>query len=207
LGLLETFRPAFILMDIQLPTIDGTELTQLIRSEPGNSDIFIVALTAHGTEEWRQRALKAGCDSYLAKPISIAKLKDALSERRSNRGDAAITAPAYASVDKNALMTRLGGDRDLLKELQQTFVEECPRVSSELYQHLHARDSVALADAAHALKGMLSTFSAIGAQHAAEALELAAMAGDLTAATTELDNVGREVEMFLKGLAELVESV
>src|SRR5260370_6033122 len=80
LGLLETFQPNLILMDIQLPSIDGTEIVRLIRSEPGNSGIFIVALTAHRDEEWRQRALDAGCDAYLVKPVSIATLRKAVSQ-------------------------------------------------------------------------------------------------------------------------------
>ena len=203
LGLIETFKPSLILMDIQLPTIDGTELTHLIRSEPGNKDTFIVALTAHRDEEWRQRALDSGCDAYLTKPVSIAGLREALSRRGGER--TAHPVEAFAAVDKEALMTRLGGDRDLLRDLQHTFVEECPRVNVELHRHLDSRNSQALADAAHGLKGMLATFSAIAATHAAQQLEDAAAAGDLASAAGALDNVGEQVDLFLKRLAELVE--
>ena len=207
MGLLETFHPNLIFMDIQLPAIDGIELTRLIRSEPGSAHIFIIALTAHRTEEWRRRALDAGCDAYLVKPVSIAALRDVLALSREDREKQPVgPAEPFKAIDREALMARLGGDAALLKDLQKTFAEECPRMNSELHRHLDAHDAIALADKADALKGMLSTLSAVSAVHAAQALELAADAGDLAAAADALARVDREVELFLKDLTEMVEA-
>ncbi len=204
LGLFETFRPDLILMDIQLPSIDGTEIVRLIRSDLVNSGVLIVALTAHRDEEWRRKALNAGCDAYLVKPVSIATLRQAVSQ--ANVENTVRPETAVAAVDRVALMTRIGGDRELLRELQNAFLEECPRVNEESHRHLLARDHVALADAAHALKGMLETLSALGAKHAAQTLELSAASGDLTSAACALDDVGKQVDLFLKDLAEMVEA-
>ena len=114
-----------------------------------------------------------------------------------------IEAPA---VDREALMARLDGDRELLKELQQLFAKECPRLKADLHRQLEARDNAALARAAHTLRGMLSTFSALKAEHAAQALELASVAGDLTGAAGALDSVDRQVDRVLKNLAEMVKA-
>jgi CheY-like chemotaxis protein len=62
-------RPDLILMDISIPKIDGWEATQRLKSDAGTRDIPIIALTAHALEEDRQKAVQAGCDGYLAKPV------------------------------------------------------------------------------------------------------------------------------------------
>src|SRR5688572_6704727 len=71
---LERCHPAAILMDIQLPGRDGLALTRDIKSHPGTAAIPIIALTAHAMREDRDRALAAGCDGYIAKPINTRTL-------------------------------------------------------------------------------------------------------------------------------------
>jgi CheY-like chemotaxis protein len=61
--------PDLILMDISIPKIDGWEATQRLKSEDSTRAIPIIALTAHALEEDRQKAVQAGCDGYLAKPV------------------------------------------------------------------------------------------------------------------------------------------
>jgi two-component system, cell cycle response regulator DivK len=63
------FRPNLILMDISIPKMDGWEATQRLKSDNDTKGIPIIALTAHALEEDRQKALQAGCDGYLAKPV------------------------------------------------------------------------------------------------------------------------------------------
>jgi CheY-like chemotaxis protein len=62
-------RPDLILMDIQLPGMDGLQLTRRLRADPATRDLLIVAMTAHAMTEDRGRVLAAGCDGYLVKPI------------------------------------------------------------------------------------------------------------------------------------------
>lgn len=69
LTLLETFRPELILMDIQLPGMDGLELTRWLRAMPQFANIRIVALTAYAMPGDKSAALEAGCDGYITKPI------------------------------------------------------------------------------------------------------------------------------------------
>ena len=62
-------RPDLILMDIQLPGMDGLTAARLLRQDPVTVGIPVVALTAHAMKGDRERALKAGCNGYIAKPI------------------------------------------------------------------------------------------------------------------------------------------
>lgn len=67
-------RPSLVLMDLQLPGMDGLELTRQLKSDPSTRDIVIVAVTAYAMKGDEQRALDAGCDGYVAKPIDTRAL-------------------------------------------------------------------------------------------------------------------------------------
>ena len=69
LVLLGTVHPGLILMDLQLPGLDGLELTRRLKADPATRDIVVVALTAYAMKGDEQKALDAGCDGYVAKPI------------------------------------------------------------------------------------------------------------------------------------------
>ena len=74
LALLESFAPRLILMDIQLPGMNGLELTRQLRSDPKHREIIIVAVTAFAMKGDAERAREAGCDDYIAKPIDTRAL-------------------------------------------------------------------------------------------------------------------------------------
>lgn len=72
-------RPDLILMDINLPDIDGLECTRILKGEDGLTDIPIIALTANAMYGDRERSLEAGCDGYISKPVSKALLTEEIS--------------------------------------------------------------------------------------------------------------------------------
>jgi CheY-like chemotaxis protein len=76
----ETTRPALILMDIQLPGMDGLTLTSQLKMELATRDIPIVALTAYAMKGDKEKALDAGCDSYMSKPIDRPRLLQVISQ-------------------------------------------------------------------------------------------------------------------------------
>jgi CheY-like chemotaxis protein len=76
--LVREFRPDAILMDIQLPMVDGLELTRRLKADPATRHILIVAATAYAMKGDEQRALDAGCDAYVTKPINTRTLSDQL---------------------------------------------------------------------------------------------------------------------------------
>jgi CheY-like chemotaxis protein len=74
LALLQTFRPRLILMDLQMPGMDGLELTRRLKADPGMRGIVIVALTAYAMKGDEEKARAAGCDDYISKPIDTRAL-------------------------------------------------------------------------------------------------------------------------------------
>jgi CheY-like chemotaxis protein len=78
LAVLESFRPRLILMDIQLPGMDGLELTRRLKADPATRDVVIVAVTASAMKGDEERARAAGCDGYIAKPIDTRNLADSV---------------------------------------------------------------------------------------------------------------------------------
>jgi two-component system cell cycle response regulator DivK len=70
--------PDIILMDLSLPVMDGLAATERIRSNPELRDTIIVAVTAHNDQEYRSRALAAGCNAFVSKPVDFEWLKDLL---------------------------------------------------------------------------------------------------------------------------------
>ena len=78
LDILKEWRPLLILMDIQLPGIDGLELTRRLKADPGTEQIIIIGLTAYAMKGDEGRILAAGCDAYIAKPIDTRTLPDVI---------------------------------------------------------------------------------------------------------------------------------
>jgi CheY-like chemotaxis protein len=74
LGILREFRPQLILMDIQLPGMDGLSLTRMLKANPSMRDIIILGLTAYAMKGDEERILAAGCDGYIAKPLNTRTL-------------------------------------------------------------------------------------------------------------------------------------
>ena len=71
LSVLQRVRPQLILMDIQMPGMDGLELTKRLKSDPDTSNIIVVALTAHAMKGEKEKILDGGCDDYVSKPFDI----------------------------------------------------------------------------------------------------------------------------------------
>src|SRR5262245_52714462 len=74
LEVLHAFHPRLILMDIQLPGLDGLEITRRLKADPTTRDIVVVAVTAYAMKGDREKALRAGCDGYIAKPLDPIQL-------------------------------------------------------------------------------------------------------------------------------------
>ena len=90
LSVLESFEPRLILMDLQLPGMDGLELTRRLKADPAHRDITIIALTAYAMKGDDEKALAAGCDDYVSKPIDTEALPKLVAEhlaRGSGRGE------------------------------------------------------------------------------------------------------------------------
>jgi CheY-like chemotaxis protein len=80
LASLEEFKPQLIMMDIQLPGMDGLALTRRLKADPRFSDIIVIALTAYAMKGDEERTRAAGCDGYVSKPIDTRTLPGLIAE-------------------------------------------------------------------------------------------------------------------------------
>jgi two-component system cell cycle response regulator DivK len=85
LKIIETFKPRLILMDIQLPGMDGLELTRRLKSAPETKDILVLALTAYAMKGDDEKAKAAGCDGYITKPIDTETFPRLIAETLKNK--------------------------------------------------------------------------------------------------------------------------
>jgi CheY-like chemotaxis protein len=85
LDAIRVHRPDLILMDIQLPGIDGLELTRRLKADPATHDIVVVAVTAYAMKGDQDKALAAGCDDYITKPIDTRALPETIARHLANR--------------------------------------------------------------------------------------------------------------------------
>jgi signal transduction histidine kinase/CheY-like chemotaxis protein/HPt (histidine-containing phosphotransfer) domain-containing protein len=199
LALLKEQSFDMILMDVQMPEMDGLEATGQIRAgekETGRH-LPIVAMTAHAMAGDRERCLKAGMDEYVSKPIQAHELYKAIARVMASG------APPIAVVDADAACDGLGGDLELLRELAQDFLDDAPKLLATIHAALTASDRAVLERAAHALKGAVGVFSAPAAFDAALRVENMARDGDLDGALSMTTVLERELLRVREALTEL----
>jgi CheY-like chemotaxis protein len=169
-----------VLMDVQMPEMDGLEATAAIRARERDTGahIPIIAATAHAMEGDQQRCLAAGMDGYVSKPIRLDELYAAVDAVLPTAKEAsapvrpAPPAPTDPIVDWPAALRRVQGRTDHLRQLIELFAKECAKLMPEMRQAIAAADHVALRRAAHTIKGSAACFGARAVTGAAMRLEL-----------------------------------
>jgi two-component system, sensor histidine kinase and response regulator len=166
-----------VLMDLQMPVMDGLAATRRIRElEAGGRATPIVALTANAMTGQLERCLEAGMNDVLTKPLQVTRLKDILERygvgaaAPQSRGSAA-PAAAYVPVDLARLHEITDADPEFIRELSETFVASGQQVMEEIDAALKRFDRPALSRAAHKLKGAGANIHATPLRDLALALE------------------------------------
>jgi PAS domain S-box-containing protein len=202
---LEEMPYDLVLMDCQMPEMDGFEATAVIRAPQStvrNRRIPIIALTAHATQGDRAKCLEAGMDDYLSKPISPQLLAQTLIRWLSSADAPAVAAEEQtdAVYDPQALHQRLEGDTELVALVLDSFLTDAPRRLGELREALHTGDTAAARLQAHSLKGAAANLAAPRLQAVAYAAELAADAGKLDQVQALLPELAAACEELLTAL-------
>jgi PAS domain S-box-containing protein len=189
-----------VLMDVQMPVMDGLEATAEVRrreAAPGRHTP-IVAMTAHAMKGDETRCLAAGMDAYVSKPVKPEALFDVLD--RLFPAAAAESESLVRLTNWDEALNHVGGDVDLLRELAAAFADEWPRWHSTLRDGLAAGNAGLVQRIAHTIKGSLGTFAALAAHAAAWELESRAASGKLADGPAVLERLEREVATLLPPL-------
>jgi signal transduction histidine kinase/CheY-like chemotaxis protein len=178
-------RQAFdlVLMDVQMPEMDGLEATaRLRRREEGTGrHVPVVAMTAHAMKGDRERCLEAGMDAYVAKPIQAHELFAVMSRLAPAAGAVSPCPPpaTHGGLEMAAALEWVNGNREILREIAGVFLDTYPGQLAELREAVGRADCKAVRRLAHGLRGSVSAFGATAAAEAAQRLEARAAAGDL----------------------------
>jgi signal transduction histidine kinase/CheY-like chemotaxis protein len=156
-----------VLMDVQMPDMDGFEATAEIRAREKTTGghLRIIAMTAHAMTGDRDRCLRAGMDGYVSKPLDP-RLLCAVVEQ-----EEVAPSPQLPTFERSAALERLGGDSQLLSEVIQLFLVDCPHRLAAIKAAVDARDADAICREAHGLKGAAGNLSAVSLFDTAEILE------------------------------------
>jgi CheY-like chemotaxis protein/HPt (histidine-containing phosphotransfer) domain-containing protein len=209
-----------VLMDVQMPELDGLEATRRIRSreqQAGNGHVPIIAMTAHALKGDRERCLAAGMDEYVSKPIRERQLLAAMRAVLGNKvgelcaassasGQPVIrgSATEAAVIDWKAALETCAGDHALLRDVVEAFLEEQPRRLAEIRRGIQEQDFELLNRAAHTVKGSMRYFSAPRVYERALILEQMGASQTLEGADLEVRLLEQELEKLLPHLVDYV---
>ena len=201
-----------VLMDCQMPEMDGFEATRRIR-ESGGPHVPIVAVTADAMAGDRERCIREGMDDYLSKPVELRQLAEVLAKwlpefaprKTPPTAESAVPEQAKAVLDEavfdeEALLNRLIGDRQLAAQVVKGFLGDFPSQLSKLRKRLDQADGPGVALQAHALRGAAAAVSAGSLRALAQAMERAGIAGKLDVFGELLPRAAGEFERLKSAL-------
>ncbi|MCD4720230.1 MAG: response regulator, partial [Desulfobacula sp.] len=194
---LEKTRYDIVLMDCQMPQMDGYQATKQIRNPQSrviDHKVPVIALTAHATKGDGDKCLKAGMDDYMTKPFQPSLLADMLkkwlpkhnsSSRNENKSPPLEKEQVKEEIlDWTGFLDRIMNDEDLAKDIFNEFLNETPKRIDKIHKGIDKDDTLVIKREAHTLKGSSANVGAIGLQNIAYQIEISASDEDLKKAAS-----------------------
>jgi CheY-like chemotaxis protein len=202
-----------VLMDMQMPEMDGIEATSAIREleKKTGGHIPIAAMTANAMKGDREKCLAAGMDDYVAKPVGAKELLRLFIRLNLTGGESPEAAEPHEHsvaeaprkrIDRAEVLENFKDGEDLLRSIAGIFVRHSPKAMSEIEAAIAAHDAAKLHTAAHTLKGSVGNFVRNGACDLAARLEQKGRSGDLTGAEPLFAELRGEIDALCDVLAE-----
>lgn len=201
-----------ILMDVQMPELDGLQATAEIRAreQAGNKRVPIIAMTAHAMKGDRERCLASGMDGYVAKPVRsrelFATIEEITGHAQHDLAAPHASEPEGDRFDAAQAMQAVGGDRELLKLIADTFRDEGPKLVHDLRAAVDRQEVATVRRLAHTLKGNSRTLGGVAVSEAALRLEEMAQREDLSQTTDLLAVLEKECAALVGELSMLLAS-
>ncbi len=202
-------RYDIVLMDIQMPEMDGFEATHAIRATAAGKDLPIIALTAHALSGERERCLSHGMTDYLTKPLRAHELFAAVegwAPSGAERPEPVALSPGVApAVDVDAFreQMRLAGAESAVDQILDTFLDSTPQRVAAITRALASGNATDIERAAHALKSAAGTIGAKSLAALLQQIEAAGKAGDVAAARALQDRLEAESAAVIDQLTRL----
>ena len=195
-----------VLMDVQMPEMDGRAATRLIRDATSavlDREIPIIAMTAHALTSDRDRCIRAGMNDYIAKPVARDVLDEMIRKWTSGcgRGGSAHESPTTASPHDADLLSRFGGDERLLRETIAVFRADAPRQIERLSKSLASDDRPAIEKQSHKLEGACASVGATAMARLAHEVGEGSQAGDLDRGGALIEELEHELNHFGEAIA------
>jgi CheY-like chemotaxis protein len=197
-------RPDLILMDVQMPELDGFGATREIRAaeESSGHHTPIIAMTAHAMSGDSERCLLAGMDAYLSKPLNneflLETIEAAVKEAHFEIVPAITTDPPFSRA---ILLANLDGDTELLDRVTTLFKENTPAYLAQMRQAIAQRDGLALEKSVHTLLSPLKIFGAHRARDIARSLQVAGQSENFDEAGKRFLELKNETDRICAALA------
>jgi len=212
-------RYRVVLMDLQMPVMDGYEATRQLRQDARYVNLPIVAMTAHAMEDERQRCQVLGMNGHISKPIDpdvlYATLAEYMGAESSSRRGPVTAAKAASSrnvqaaqhdlpqimgLDVVAGLRHANGNSDLYIRMLRTFAIDFDGFASKVEPILESGDWLAASSQAHTLKGLAATLGAWDVRTLATGLEQAIRGKDLVFARQHLAQTGSSLDSLLSAV-------
>jgi two-component system, sensor histidine kinase and response regulator len=205
-----------VLMDVQMPEMDGFEATRAIREREKETGRHtpIVAMTAHGMQGDKERCIEAGMDDYVSKPIRTKELFEVMEKVTGKSSTvsrvAAVEQEIRPYIDGNdvfdaaSTMSTLDGDKELFRDISEIFFENMPQYLNKIKDAVAERDAFKLERAAHALKGTVANFGARRSFDAAFRLEKMGREKEVGEAEEALNQLEKELGLLKIALNRVI---